>query len=133
MLDLVAVGARWVEPTERVTDCVDTKDNAYLELAAAAGAQCIISGDPHLLVLEQWRGIDIILAAKFMTPDSEAARIEAAVEAYMRKTYPDHESDLLIDTYRDMARRRFAKWSPYSDISDERYPGKSDGWRFTPR
>lgn len=125
MLDLVAVGAHWVEPTERVTDCADPKDNAYLELASAAGAECIISGDPHLLTLTRWRGINNLTCAQFMTPGSEAARIEVAVEAYIKKFYADNTNFLLLDTYRDMARGRFSRWSPHSDISGEwnPYPG----------
>jgi putative PIN family toxin of toxin-antitoxin system len=53
-------------PVERVTDCRDAKDNKYLELALAAGASTIISGDADLLVLDPWRGIRIFKPAAYL-------------------------------------------------------------------
>jgi len=51
ILDILRGGALWFSPTERVMDCRDAKDNKYLELALAAGAGTIVTGDADLLVL----------------------------------------------------------------------------------
>ena len=45
ILELLTAAALWVEPTEKINDCRDPKDNCYLELAHAAGATAIVSGD----------------------------------------------------------------------------------------
>ena len=58
--------AVWFDPSERVTDCRDAKDNKYLELALAAGADAIISGDADLLVLHPWRGVRILRPADYL-------------------------------------------------------------------
>jgi putative PIN family toxin of toxin-antitoxin system len=58
--------AVWFEPTERVTDCRDAKDNKYLELALAAGAGTIVSSDDDLLVLHPWRGVQILRPAEYL-------------------------------------------------------------------
>jgi putative PIN family toxin of toxin-antitoxin system len=63
---IVTAAARNVEPTERVTDCRDPKDDKYLELALAAGATTIVSSDDDLLVLRPWRGIDIVTPSAFV-------------------------------------------------------------------
>ncbi len=52
ILELLSAAAVWVEPADEVRDCRDKKDNRYLELALAAGAAAIISGDEDLLVPE---------------------------------------------------------------------------------
>ena len=54
------------EPTAVVTDCKDPKDNKYLELALAADADAIVTGDAHLLVLHPWRGISILRPADYL-------------------------------------------------------------------
>jgi putative PIN family toxin of toxin-antitoxin system len=66
ILSLLAAAAVWVEPTQQVTDCRDAKDNRYLELALAAGATVIVSGDADLLVLDPWRGVRILTPAQFL-------------------------------------------------------------------
>jgi putative PIN family toxin of toxin-antitoxin system len=66
ILELLAAAALWVEPAEKVGDCRDAKDNCYLELALAAGAVAIVSGDEDLLVLHPWRGIRILRPAQFV-------------------------------------------------------------------
>src|SRR5689334_3671194 len=54
ILDLLLVSALHVEPRETIRDCRDDKDNQYLELALAAGAEIIVSGDKDLLDLNPW-------------------------------------------------------------------------------
>jgi uncharacterized protein len=51
-----------------VRDCRDGKDNRYLHLALAlaAGATAIVSGDEDLLVLNPWRGIQVLRPAQFL-------------------------------------------------------------------
>lgn len=58
--------AAWFAPSDRVTDCRDAKDNKYLELALAAGADAIISGDADSLVLHPWRGVRILRPADYL-------------------------------------------------------------------
>jgi putative PIN family toxin of toxin-antitoxin system len=65
-LELLAAAALWVDPTEKVTDCRDAKDNRYLELALAARATAIVSGDEDLLVLNPWRGVRVLRPARFL-------------------------------------------------------------------
>lgn len=53
-------------PTEAVKDCRDPKDDKYLELALAAGADRIVSSDGDLLVLHPWRGVRILRPAEYL-------------------------------------------------------------------
>ena len=55
------------KPLEKITASTDPDDNMVLELAVAAKAACIISGDPHLLTLHPFHGIPIINAATFLS------------------------------------------------------------------
>ena len=66
VLELLAAAALWVEPEEIVGDCRDAKDNRYLELALAARAAAIVSGDEDLLVLDPWRGVRVLRPARFL-------------------------------------------------------------------
>jgi putative PIN family toxin of toxin-antitoxin system len=59
--------AVWFEPVTRVADCRDPKDDKYLELALAAGAETIISSDDDLLVLHPWRGVRILRPSDYLT------------------------------------------------------------------
>lgn len=67
ILELLAAAALWVEPTETVGDCRDAKDNRYLELALAARASVIVSGDEDLVVLDLWRGVRVLRPGRFLT------------------------------------------------------------------
>jgi hypothetical protein len=51
---------------ENITDCLDPKDNKFLELAVAAEASCIISGDDDLLILNPFRGVPILNPIDFL-------------------------------------------------------------------
>ena len=66
-LELLSAAALWVEPTVAVQDCRDSKDNRYLELALAAGATAIVSGDHDLLAMHPWRGIQVLGLPAFLT------------------------------------------------------------------
>lgn len=67
ILDVLRSAAVWFEPTIAVTDCRDSKDNKYLELALAAGAETIVSSDEDLLVLHPWRRVHILRPADYLT------------------------------------------------------------------
>lgn len=73
-----ASGGGVVEPTVRVTDCVDREDNRILELALAANVDLIVSDDAHLTSLSPWRGIPIVRPREF------ASRVDAARRAVRR-------------------------------------------------
>jgi uncharacterized protein len=66
ILELLVAAAFWTEPKDKVEDCRDAKDNRYLELALAAGATVIVSGDEDLLVLDPWRGVRVLPPAQFL-------------------------------------------------------------------
>ncbi len=55
-----------VEPNQRVIACEDKDDNKVLEAGVCANADFIISGDKHLLKMNQFRGIKIVTAQQFM-------------------------------------------------------------------
>jgi putative PIN family toxin of toxin-antitoxin system len=50
----------------KVDACRDPKDNKFLELAIAADASCIVSGDQDLLILNPFNGIPIMSASDFL-------------------------------------------------------------------
>jgi len=66
VLEIVRHAAVWFEPAVRVSDCRDPKDNKYLELALAAGAETIVGSDDDLLVLDPWRGLRIMRPADYL-------------------------------------------------------------------
>ena len=67
---LQALGTSFT-PSQRVTDCRDAKDNKYLELALAAGADVIVSSDADLLELHPWRGVRILRPAEYLAEASD--------------------------------------------------------------
>ena len=54
------------EISELIAVCRDPKDNKFLELAIAANASCLITGDKDLLVLHPFRSIPILNAVDFI-------------------------------------------------------------------
>ena len=56
-----------VEPTERIVAiAADPADDMFLECAVAANAEYIISRDPHLLNIGEFRGIQILSPGAFL-------------------------------------------------------------------
>ena len=51
-----------VDPSESIGACRDPKDNKLLELAVAAQARYLVTGDKDLLALHPFRGIEILPA-----------------------------------------------------------------------
>jgi putative PIN family toxin of toxin-antitoxin system len=58
--------AEWVVPEHNITICRDPKDNKYLELALSGKADCIISGDSDLLILNPFENIPIVTPKEFL-------------------------------------------------------------------
>ncbi|MCS7210800.1 MAG: putative toxin-antitoxin system toxin component, PIN family [Chloroherpetonaceae bacterium] len=55
-----------VSPAERIFACRDARDDKYLELAVAARADAIITGDQDLLALHPFRNIAILSPEQFL-------------------------------------------------------------------
>ncbi|MXX23415.1 MAG: putative toxin-antitoxin system toxin component, PIN family [Rhodospirillales bacterium] len=67
--DLLAsfvASTRMIEIAERIRACRDPDDDAILELAVNGNAKAIITGDPDLLVLNPFRGVQILSPADFV-------------------------------------------------------------------
>jgi putative PIN family toxin of toxin-antitoxin system len=60
LLKVMVRDADLVETSTQIQECRDPDDDKYLELAVDAEADCIVSGDKDLLVLDPFRGIPII-------------------------------------------------------------------------
>ncbi len=58
--------AELVEVEEQIQKSRDPDDDKFLELAVQTEAECIVSGDQDLLVLESIRGIPILTADEFL-------------------------------------------------------------------
>ncbi len=59
--------AEFVMPTETPSVvAADVDDNKFLEVAVAADADCIVSGDAHLLEMNSFRGILVLTARAFI-------------------------------------------------------------------
>ncbi|MFQ3597179.1 MAG: putative toxin-antitoxin system toxin component, PIN family [Chloroherpetonaceae bacterium] len=61
--------AKVVTVSERITACRDPSDDKYLELAVAANASAIVSGDPDLLALNPFRNIPVLSPNEFLDAD----------------------------------------------------------------
>lgn len=49
-----------------IAECRDPKDDKFLALAFDSNANCIVTGDPDLLVMNPWRGVSILTPAAFL-------------------------------------------------------------------
>ncbi|MBM3301479.1 MAG: putative toxin-antitoxin system toxin component, PIN family [Deltaproteobacteria bacterium] len=63
MRDLAEV----VQTHSQVTICGDEKDNRVLECAVDGEAECIITGDSHLLELRSFKGIKVMTVAECLS------------------------------------------------------------------
>ncbi len=52
--------------TERIQICRDPEDDKFIELAVSAEAECIVSSDDDLLVLNPFRDIPILTPDEFL-------------------------------------------------------------------
>ena len=67
LINLVRLRGELVKPQHEVTVCRDPKDDKFLEAALAGNADCIVSGDADLLVLNSFEGVSILSPAEFLT------------------------------------------------------------------
>lgn len=65
-LEDLTENAQFIDVTEQINECRDPKDNKYLELALSGQSECIVTGDDDLLVLNPWRGIEILTVQEFL-------------------------------------------------------------------
>ncbi|MGP0101707.1 MAG: putative toxin-antitoxin system toxin component, PIN family [Solirubrobacteraceae bacterium] len=66
LADLVEMSSVVVEPLSVFAVAEDESDNRVLEAAVAAGVDCMVSGDEHLLTLGMFQGIPILTPAEFV-------------------------------------------------------------------
>lgn len=57
--------AELIEINETITVCRDPKDDKLLELAVSGNADFLVTGDKDLLVLNPFRGVEIITPREF--------------------------------------------------------------------
>jgi putative PIN family toxin of toxin-antitoxin system len=69
----LGLSAMQVELSGLVTACRDPDDNKLLEIAVAGRADCLVTGDQDLLVLDPFQGIPILTPAEFLTIVSGSA------------------------------------------------------------
>jgi predicted nucleic acid-binding protein len=61
-----------VELSGVVTACRDPDDNKLLEIAVVGRADCLVTGDQDLLILDPFQGIPILTPAGFLTTVSQS-------------------------------------------------------------
>ena len=66
LVNLIRLRGELVTPNQKVTACRDPKDDKFLEAALVAKADCIVSGDADLLVLNPFEDIPILRPAEFL-------------------------------------------------------------------
>jgi uncharacterized protein len=71
LLEDLTQATQFIDVTEQISECRDPKDNKYLELAVSGQAECIVTGDDDLLVLNPWRGIEILTVQEFLAKNSK--------------------------------------------------------------
>ncbi|MEW6203449.1 MAG: putative toxin-antitoxin system toxin component, PIN family [bacterium] len=65
--DYLLKTAEFVTPFDTITAVkTDPSDDKFLEAALEGNADCIVSGDEHLLALKTFRGIPVLTARKFI-------------------------------------------------------------------
>ena len=70
-LMMLARVSEMVEPEETIRACRDASDDKLLELAVAAGAHFLVSGDSDLQVLNPFRGIEIVSPREWLERHAE--------------------------------------------------------------
>lgn len=65
-LENLILRSELVEITESIHACRDPKDDQILELAVNGNAAYIVTGDVDLLVLDPFRGVEIMTPAEFI-------------------------------------------------------------------
>ena len=65
-LESLILESELIEITERIRACSDPEDDWVLELAVSGDAGYIVTGDSDLLVLNPFRGVEILSPAEFL-------------------------------------------------------------------
>ena len=68
----IAVVARVVKPDARLAILKDEPDNRILECARHTGAEVIVTGDRHLLLIGSFEGIRIVTLSDFLEQERAA-------------------------------------------------------------
>jgi uncharacterized protein len=58
--------AEMIEISETITVCRDPKDDKLLEFAVSGAADFLVTGDKDLLILNPFRGVEIITPREFL-------------------------------------------------------------------
>jgi putative PIN family toxin of toxin-antitoxin system len=66
LINLLRLRGNLVTPARKVTACRDPKDDKFLEAALAGSADCMVSGDAHLLDLTPFESIPILRPVEFL-------------------------------------------------------------------
>jgi putative PIN family toxin of toxin-antitoxin system len=66
VVSLILLRGEAVTPAKQIKVCRDPKDDKFLEVAVAGGADVIVSGDQDLLTLHPFAGIPILPPAAFL-------------------------------------------------------------------
>jgi len=66
MLNDIEKEALFIVSEVKIAECRDPKDNKFLELAVTGNADCIVTGDKDLLVLNPFRGVKILSPGDFL-------------------------------------------------------------------
>lgn len=66
MVDLIVLQGELSEPIRHFEVCRDAKDNVLLDVAFAAQAEVIVSGDEDLLVLHPFENVSIVTPRVFL-------------------------------------------------------------------
>lgn len=69
-LDWLVELGEWVSPVLEIDACRDRDDNKFLALALSGTADCQITGDTDLLVLDPFEGLSIHSPARFLAERS---------------------------------------------------------------
>ena len=70
--------AQLVEVNIRIRACRDSKEDKFLELAVSGNADFVITGDSDLLVLNPFRGIEIVTLHSFVDLQKERRAFPSA-------------------------------------------------------
>lgn len=70
-LESLILEAQLIEITQRIRECSDPEDDWVLELAVSGNAEYIVTGDSDLLVLNPFRGVEILSPAEFLNELSD--------------------------------------------------------------
>ncbi len=67
VLRVIAANAHWeTDVSAQATECRDPKDNMFLDLSRACGADYLVTGDEDLLVLDPYHSIRIVTPRWFL-------------------------------------------------------------------